>query len=543
MQKWNTIWIAAAALSLGAGTLVAQDPVSIDSDALQAQIKAGMQAAQDAMKNLNSQDVQNSMKAAQRAIKNVNMDQIQESMRAARETMQSAEVQDAMHQLELHRPEIDHALSMLGSGPLGDGPWAQLAPGIAFQQSDEARQRAQEVRERAQEMRDRARESIERALDTEQRKIELYRDGTSNIDDGRYERAINSLNRLLDLDSKWSRADGAYYWKAYALNKLGKRDEALAAVAGIQKDFPQSRWLGYAKALQVEIQQEKGNPVSPDSIGDQDIKLLALQALMSSDPDRAVPLVDKVLNDPKNNLAIKAKALFALAQSRSDKAHEMVAAYAKGGANPDLQIRAIGYIGAFRTSQGVQTLADIYASNSDVAVRRAALRAMANSRDTAHLFNAAKSEQNAELRREAIRDLGNMQASNELSQLYATETAQDLKEGILSSLMNARATDKLLDIAKNEKNLELRGDAIRYLANTRGEKSADGLAAIYSNETDKGIKEQIMRSLAQQGAAKQLVAILRNEKDGELKAEGVRWLGRMRNSKEASDYLMEILSK
>src|SRR5690242_9431668 len=38
------------------------------------------------------------------------------------------------------------------------------------------------------------------------------------------------------------RGDAALYWKAYALNKLGRRQEALAATADLQKSFPDSRW-------------------------------------------------------------------------------------------------------------------------------------------------------------------------------------------------------------------------------------------------------------------------------------------------------------
>jgi hypothetical protein len=39
------------------------------------------------------------------------------------------------------------------------------------------------------------------------------------------------------------------------------------------------------------------------------------------------------------------------------------------------------------------------------------------------------------------------------------------------------------------------------------------------------------------------VEVTRNEKDRELKAQGVLWLGRMKGSKEATDYLMELINK
>jgi tetratricopeptide (TPR) repeat protein len=508
---YRSIGIAVLAAGLG----FAQDAGVQDPD--MAKIQAQIEAAAQAMQHVDMSQIRAQIDAASRATQNLDMGQIQ------------AQMERAQKQMELAAPMLDwpgRLDSMLAFAP--------------FQQSDDAAGRA---REQARDARDRARDAGERVRDNEERKLDLYREGTGNIDEGRYDQAVIRFNRLLETDSKWSRADGAYYWKAYALNKLGKRDEALAAVGEIQKQFPQSKWIADAKALQVEIQQAAGHPVSPDSLDDQDLKLLAINALMNSDAEHAVPLLEKVLNDPKNNLGVKSKALFVLAQSRSDKGRDIVAAYAKSGANPDLQLKAVGYLGAFRSKEAPQLLADIYAANNDVAVRRAALRGMANARDSAHLLNLAKTESNVDLRREAIRSLGNMQAVSELSQLYASESNAELKQTILSGLMSSRASDKLFEIARNEKNAELRGDAIRYLANMRGDKAADGLATLYGGESDKNVKAQIIRSLGSQGAGKQLVEVTRNEKDRELKAEGVQWLGRMRGSKEASDYLMELIAK
>lgn len=431
---------------------------------------------------------------------------------------------------------------VLAFAPLqGVGQGVGVGQGAGSEQRAIERQRALDAEQRALDARERVRDAAERLRDNEQRRIDTYRRGTDSVDQGRYERAIPNFDELIE--AKWARGDGAYYWKAYALNKLGKRDEALAALAEIPKQYPQSRWIADAKALQVEIQQNAGRPVSPDNIDDQDLKLLALTSVMNSDPERALPLVEKVLNDPKNNLSLKSKALFVLAQSRSEKARDIVAAYAKTGSNPDLQIRAIGYLGSFRSTNGPQILGDIYSANNEVAVRRAVLRAMTNSRDSAHLLGAAKSESNVDLRHEAIRGLGNMQAVNELGQLYGSETNNDLKESILVSIMSARGTDKLIEIAKTEKDPALRGTAIRYLSNMRGEKTADALASLYGSESDKNVKVQIIRALGSQGAGKQLVEVTRNEKDPELKTEGVRWLGRMKGSKEATDYLVEIINK
>jgi TolA-binding protein len=521
-MKRIACWIGMVAIA--AGTALAQD--------LQEQVDRALQEAKAAQKLATKDAVKAGIdKLASKEIQ----DQIDRAIAQADKIMPDiGDLQDRLNQIGIGKFDPTGGFAF-------DDLKFKLDGLMAFQddRAQEARERQQEARERAQEERERQREMRDRTRESEDREISFYRDGTDSVDDHRYERAIDRFDRVIA--DKWSRADGAFYWKAYALSKLGKRDEALAVLAEIPKQFPQSRWINDANALKVEIQQASGNPVSPENLSGEDLKLLAINALMNSDADRAIPLLEKVLNDPKNNLGLKSRALFVLAQNRSDKGREIVTQYAKSGANPDLQIRAIGYLGSFRTKDSQQALADVYAANNDVAIRRAVLRSMGSSRDVAHLFAAAKSESNADLRREAIRSLGNMQASNELAQLYATETANDLKDAILSALMVSRASDKLLDLAKSEKNPELRGDAIRYLGTMRNEHTADALASLYAGETDKNVKEQIIRGLGQQGAGKQLVDITRNEKDPELKRDEVQWLGRMRGSKEATDYLMELL--
>lgn len=309
-----------------------------------------------------------------------------------------------------------------------------------------------------------------------------YESGKQALDNHNYDKAVEIFDKVIDSKNPSARADGAYYWKAYALNKLGKRDEALAALAQLSKQFPQSGWVNDAKALQAEVQQAKGQPVSPENQADEDLRLYAINALMNSDADRAVPLVEGVLNNPKMSPKLKERALFVLAQSKTDKAHEIVGRYAKGASNPDLQLIAVQYLGTFRSAESRQLLADVYKSSNDLNVKRSVLRSFEMSRDFEHLAGIARSEQNVELRSEAIRQLGNL----------------------------------------------------------RDEQTVPTLVAIYGSESDKNTKREILNSLANQGAVKQLIECARKESDPELKRDAVRRLSQMK-SKEALDYLAELL--
>jgi HEAT repeat protein len=303
-----------------------------------------------------------------------------------------------------------------------------------------------------------------------------YEQGKAALDEYKYEKAVERFDKVIDAKTPSSRDDGAYYWKAYALNKLGKRDEALAALSELAKQFPQSGWLNDAKALQAEVQQAKGQPVSPENQADEDLKLYAINALINSDAERAVPLLENLLANPKMSPRLKERALFVLAQSRSDKAHDIVGRYAKGGSNPDLQLTAVRYIGTYRSKESRQLLADVYGSVNDVNVKRAVLRSFETSRDTEHLAAIAKSEQNVELRREAIRQLGNIREDQGLASLvslYATESDRDTKREILRSLGNQGAVKQLIECARKEKDPELKRVAVQRLGEMKSKEALD----------------------------------------------------------------------
>ena len=122
-----------------------------------------------------------------------------------------------------------------------------------------------------------------------------------------------------------TRVDAALYWKAYALDKEAESDEEL--------------------------------------------KLLAIQGLQHSDPEQAVPMLEKLLQGTASP-QLKSRALFVLAQSNSTRARAVLATAAKGGSNPDVQRRAIQYLGVNGTVENRAVLAEIYTGSNDVDIKR-----------------------------------------------------------------------------------------------------------------------------------------------------------------------------
>jgi hypothetical protein len=368
---------------------------------------------------------------------------------------------------------------------------------------------------------------------------QLYERGTQALDERRWDRAQTLFDDAVKL--KGRRADGALYWKAYAQNKQGQRADALATLAALRSTHPQSRWLKEAAALEVEVRQASGQSVSPEKTGDEELKLIAINSLLHSDAEKALPMLEKFLQGsqpPK----LKERALFVLSQSGSPRGREIVAGIARGNANPELQMQALKYLGLFGGKESRQVLADIYGSSASVDVKKAILRSFMVAGERERVFAAAKGEAVPELRREAIRQLGVMGAHAEIWQLYQSETAVENKKELIRSMFISGNAEKLLELARTEKDAGLRRSAIRNLGTMGESKSGEALVTMYANEKEPDIRKEIIQALFIQQNAKALVQIARKETDSELKKHAVQKLSLM-NSKEGTEYLMEILNK
>jgi tetratricopeptide (TPR) repeat protein len=363
-----------------------------------------------------------------------------------------------------------------------------------------------------------------------------YDRGTRALDDRKYDDAVRRFDAVIN--NKSPRADGALYWKAYALNRVGRRDDALAALATLRRDYPNSHWLNDAMALEAEVRQGNGQAASPGQETNEDLKLMAINSLMNADPDRAIPLLEGILKG-NSTPKVKDRALFVLTQNRSPRAQQVLAEYARGQGNPDLQVRAIRYIGISGTVEAQQQLGTIYNASTDPGIKTQIIQSMSNLNAKEWLVTLAKSEKNDERRATIFRQLGAMRATDDLGQLYASETSVDNKVQIVRSLFAAGASDKLLEIARTEKEPRVRDEAIRNLAMSRSA-SPETLAGLYASGNDVAAKKAVVNGLMARGDAKPLVDLARRENDPTMKKYIVGRLATM-HSKEATDYMMELL--
>ncbi|HMD19110.1 MAG TPA: HEAT repeat domain-containing protein [Alloacidobacterium sp.] len=370
---------------------------------------------------------------------------------------------------------------------------------------------------------------------------QLYSDATRAINESRWSDAESLLDQVIDQHGR--RADGALYWKAYVENKEGRSSDALKTCADLRQSYAKSTWLKECNALEIEIRGKSGSPVQPQAEQDEDLKLLALTSLMQSGDVNALPILKQILEGQQSE-RLKERALFVLAQDQSKPAQDLLGQIIRGEKDPTLQVKAIRMLAVTRGNQAADTLADVYGRSSNPSVKKAVLDSYLVMGAPDKLVQVAQHESDPELARHAVSELGAMGAVSQLSTMYQSTNSKETKAAIINAFVAAggKGADALSAIASSEQDPDLRRKAIRNMGVAGGSSMIPTLLSIYSKSTDEESKRAVLDALFVAGDAHDLVSLARSEKDPSAKRDIVGKLAVMHN-KEATDYMMEVLSK
>lgn len=370
---------------------------------------------------------------------------------------------------------------------------------------------------------------------------DLYAQGTAAINQEHWQDAIRIFGKVEQQHGAY--AAGALYWKAYAENREGRPAQALIMCGELRKQYPTSSWLEECSALEIRVRSKSGAPVAPQSEPNEDLKLLAMNALMQQDPSQAVPILQQLLesNQPQD---IKHRALFLLAQNRSSEGQALLAKIAQGQSGTKLQINAIRLLAMAGGKQAAAKLGNIYGHTSNEAVKKAILQSYFLTGNSGLLLQAARQEKYPELARAAVQSLGVMGATDDLISLYHATGSNVVKSGIINALVTSgsKGANALSEIAGSEQNSNLRQQAIRNLGIAGGASKASELVAIYQKSSDIATKKTAAQALFLSGDAHDLIVLVRSEQNPKLKEYLVRELSLM-HSPEATQYMLQLLNK
>lgn len=337
---------------------------------------------------------------------------------------------------------------------------------------------------------------------------------------------------------KGENQDAALYWKAYAQTQSSEYTNALRSLSNLKKQFPNSNWLDDANALIAEIKDQQGDAAE---ISDDEMKLYAINSLLSSSSDRTVEILSKIINSDSSD-RVKKRAIFVLSQSPHQEAYSLIGKLASDNSNQELQMVAIETLGMTGSEKALGLLRSVYAKSESKEIKHQILKSYMIAGQKGKLFDLAKNEQDPELQKHSIRLIGIMNGIDELMALYQQKAFTSLKAEIINALAIGGGANELLKIAKSEKNQELVKESIHKMGIINQDKSGKNLLDIYGSQTNISAKEAVIQALFIQNNVKALINIVKSEKDNALKRKALRRLS-MINSDEVLEFFSQSLQR
>ena len=284
-----------------------------------------------------------------------------------------------------------------------------------------------------------------------------FNNGLKAMDEGRWSDALTSFDKV-----HGEYADAALYWKAYNLEKLGRKDDAHAACSLLASRAAQSPWNAECMALQVQsgvdraklnvklanlktadihvkadqakinadgmreaaramrdtnrdLYRGMGDAYSdgPYKVNDaphdpnDDLKLLALNSLMEQEPEKAMPALRTFIFSDKP-IELRRRALFVLGESKAPGSRELLVEIATKHTEPALQRAAVQTLATTEGKAAAPELLKIYQGSTDPQVKRAAVSGLFIAQDAPDLVTLAKAEKDMDTKRYVVTQLALM---------------------------------------------------------------------------------------------------------------------------------------
>lgn len=358
----------------------------------------------------------------------------------------------------------------------------------------------------------------------------LYWQGQTALKQSDWSTALErfvALEKLLRKNEPES-VDSALYWQAYTLAQAKRTAEAKGAVERLRREFPESRWSRDADALLAQMQPA----AKLDSgVADDDLADIALQGLLNAPPERALPLLKKVLAGQRS-IKVKKRALFVLSQLETNDAMNAVLDTAKNAREPELRHEAIRMLGTSGEKSAVERLVDIYASSNSADEKTGVIEAwlIADRKDL--VLKTARDEPDPAVRRKAIETLGAMQASDELRQLLDATQDPGNRRAIIQSLGVAGNTSGLTSIAGNTSLPENeRIEAMHALGVAGDHGGQTALVDLYAKAGTPALRDAVLQGLLIAGDTEAVTKLYRNARTTDEKKALLRVLTAMDDDK------------
>jgi hypothetical protein len=366
---------------------------------------------------------------------------------------------------------------------------------------------------------------------------EAYREGQRALDDQDWATASRLFGSIAAKSS--DETDAALYWKAYADAKRGAKKDALDGLRKLQSSYPQSSWADDAKALEMELRDGK-SAVTAAGVEDEELKLYALDGLMQVEPEKAVPILEKILAGNSSE-KLKQRALFVLSQSDSPRARDILVRTAKTGQPMSLRTEAVKTLGIAGGREDIVALREIAKDTSaPYEVRAAVVEAYLISGRSEGLVGLATTDPDPRIPREGDRCARRERRARSAAPALGDGEGSGAPQQAVAIVRSRRRHRDAREDRSREHRSEPPPQGDRRARHLRGCGPSAPQAVRRAHRP--GRQEEDRQRADGQGDAHSLIELFRAEKDREMKKTIVQQLSVM-DDPEVTRFLMDVLGE
>jgi HEAT repeat protein len=392
------------------------------------------------------------------------------------------------------------------------------------------------------------------------------------LNQARYEQAAQMLAELYELEKNHKAAGDALYWQAFARYKLNRTQELKIAAELLrlqQENYRESATAAEGEALLARLYgelAERGevegmreiHELSDDERQREATRVAALEALMRMDPEKALPILEKILTGEKEvSDDMRRHSVFILCRMEDPRSEDLLIDMLNTTEDPGMLSELVMCLSMKESDRALDAIVELFQRSDDPEVDEAAMFAIGRhggDRAFRMLADIARDpNQSSEMRQQALYGITHTGRDEEVVALAVDILKTDEDPEMLHAALFALARSDsevpdqvFTDLINNpQADDNLRAQAL-YFAAERGQLDIDFLRQVYTKAENKDMKLQVCHAITrmedEEEALDALIEIIRIEEDPEIKQEAIFWVSRF-DSDKAAEFLLEVINE
>jgi len=392
------------------------------------------------------------------------------------------------------------------------------------------------------------------------------------LNQARYEYAAQLLEEIYHMEEGQREAGNALYWQAFARYKLQKTQELKIAAELLrlqQEKYLESETAAEGEALLARLYgelAERGeiqgvreiHELSEDEMKREATRVAALEALMRMDPDKAMPILEKIVTGEKEvSEDMRRHSIFILCRIDDQRSEDLLIDMLHRTEDAEMLSELVMCLSMKGSDRSLDAIVELFNRVDDPDVDEAAMFAIGRhggERAFDMLAAIVRDPNNdIEMRQQALYSISQTGRDEEVTAIAVEILKSDKDPEMLETALFALSRNKgevpdqvFLDLINNpQADEDLRTQAL-FFASERGQLDVGFLKQVYAKAESRDMKLQVCHAITrmddEDAGLDALIEIIRMEDDPEIKHEAVFWVSRY-DSDRAAEFLLEVINE